>query len=182
MVQEVSVTSTPASARSLDLLNSLQIPRPWGLERFRAGLESRRGNPLQLIALSLGPQHTGMWIAAPAADIILYDQDADPIRQAWVVGHHVAHMLLGHQRTARHDGTAHALFPHLDLDAVTETLTLSEYSAQDEQEADTFASLLAARVQLSPMAGQLSPGGRMPPPTTPPTWPQTPAARGAGDP
>jgi hypothetical protein len=125
-----------------DMINSLQVPRPWNPELFRVSLERQRNRLLFLTAVPLVPGPVSLWIATTDADYIFYDQDSAPSRQLHLIGHQVAHILFEHTGAPVRDDAALTLFPHLDPDLVAAALTLSAYTSADEQAADVFASLL----------------------------------------
>jgi hypothetical protein len=85
-------------------------------------------------------------------DLIIYDQAADADEQLQLIGHEVAHLLLGHQPYERPSP-----FTHLDPATVAETVTFHGYSQADEREADDFARLLvsaASNATTRPSSGQ----------------------------
>jgi hypothetical protein len=53
------------------------FPRPWRLEEFRVAVERHRGRRLILEPAPLSRCGSAMWIAAHAADLIVYDQAAE---------------------------------------------------------------------------------------------------------
>jgi hypothetical protein len=87
------------------------------------------------------------------ADLIVYGQAADPVHRLRAVGHHLGHMLLGHQ--AAHDGNQ-SLFPHLDPDVVSATLSISSYAQADELAAEEFATLLITNAHHAPQPGDFA--------------------------
>jgi hypothetical protein len=110
------------------------VPHPFSLEQFRIAVERRTGRRL---VLEPAPLAGAMWIRTRDTDLIIYDQAADADQQLQLIGHEVAHLLLGHQAHERPSP-----FTHLDPAAVAETVTIHGYSQADEREADDFARLL----------------------------------------
>ena len=87
--------------------------------------------------LEPAPLAGAMLIRTDETDLIIYDQAADADQQLRLIGHEVAHLLLGHHARERPSP-----FTHLDPAAVAETVTFHGYSQADEREADDFARLL----------------------------------------
>jgi hypothetical protein len=118
-------------------------PPPWSLEEIAAAVERHRGRRLIVEPAPLSRSGSAIWIATQVADLIVYDQAAEPAQRLRAVGHQFGHMLFGHQ--ARQDGQQF-LFPHLEVALVDKAFTISRYEQADEIRADRFASLLAAGV------------------------------------
>lgn len=133
------------------IIDSLPIPHPFDADAFRAALETRRNRRLVLTAAPLPPGCTGLWAASQSADYIFYGQHATPAEQLRVISHEIGHMTLGHRGTrVSASEFARLLFPHLDPRKVASALALvpivARYSETEEDEAETFASLLLERI------------------------------------
>jgi hypothetical protein len=131
---------TPLSPFRLDLS---ALPR--NLEALRAAVERQRGRRLILEPAFLSHSGSAIWIATHEADLIVYDQAAEPARRLQAICHQFGHMLLGHQGRRDRQRT---LFPHLDVTAAT-TVPITGYTHHDELEADDFAAFLVTRVTRS---------------------------------
>jgi hypothetical protein len=95
-----------------------------------------------------------MLIRTSDTDLIIYDQAAHADQQLQLIGHEVAHLLLGHQPHERPSP-----FTHLDPAAVAEAVTFHGYSQADEREADNFARLLlSAATNATTATKRRSPG------------------------
>jgi hypothetical protein len=134
----------PASHNVDDL-----VPHPFSLEQFRLAVEPRTGRRL---ILEPAPLTGAMLISTRNIDLIIYDQAADADEQVQLIGHEVAHLLLGHQPRERPSP-----FARLDPAAVAETVTFHGYSQADEQEAEDFARLLVFTASNSTTAGARRP-------------------------
>ncbi|MCF3105981.1 hypothetical protein IPZ58_31060 [Streptomyces roseoverticillatus] len=88
----------------------------------------------------------GLLIAAPTMDLIVYQADTSKLHQEHIVAHEISHILCGHvSPESPHRPVPLDLFPDLDPGLVRKALQRSGYSDQDEQEAETMASLILAR-------------------------------------
>jgi hypothetical protein len=133
-------------------------PAPFSLELFRQGLERRRSRPLRLIPARTAPDCSGLWTGTTDADCIFYAQDTTPLHQWHIVGHEAGHMLFGHKGTpVDGDEFTRLMFPNLDPALVRLTLARSACTGTEEQEAETFASLLLERIRFPPRAPGLPP-------------------------
>lgn len=105
-----------------------------------------RGRPLRLLPMTARPgDPTGIWIASATADYVFYEERTSRLHRDHIVLHEIGHMLFGHAGAAvLDDHTARMLLPNLDPKMVRRVLARSNYSAQDEQEAEMFASLVLA--------------------------------------
>src|SRR5579862_593780 len=126
------------------------IPCPWSLAEFQVNVERHRDARLVIAAASLRQGTSGLWIATATADLIIYNEAADPAQQLRAIGHQVAHLLLGHQAPPSDSASRALLAPSL----VTAVLPVSHFSSADEMAADEFAALLVARALPSGEAGK----------------------------
>src|SRR5664280_3748430 len=78
--------------------------RLWHLLRAAISIEdvvervaAWRGRPIQVLAFAF-PQGelSGMWLALNGLDVVVFPQDASPLRRVAIIGHELGHMLLGH--------------------------------------------------------------------------------------
>jgi hypothetical protein len=135
-------------SRCLDMIKALPVPAPFDLERFRANIERHRGRRLRLHAIPTKPDCSGLWIATRDADHIYYASDTTPLHQWHIIGHEAGHMLFGHQgASSGEEDLARLLFPSLDPAMVRAILARSAYTDTEEEEAETFASVLLERAR-----------------------------------
>jgi hypothetical protein len=135
--------------RCQQVIETLPMPRPFDLERFRLGLARHRGRMLRLVPAP-GRDMIGLWIATADADHIFYPRDAAPLAQLNVIAREVGHMVLEHQGApAATSEMARLLLPSLDPGLIVSTLGRAGYAAADEQEAETFAGLLLDRMEVA---------------------------------
>ncbi|MGK5448655.1 hypothetical protein [Streptomyces radiopugnans] len=141
------------------LLNELDIRPPLDVPELCRRVERRRGRPLRLVPHPIPvPGPFGMWIGAPAADYIVYQQQTSGAHQRHIILHELGHMLADHHggRPDRHEeelltalrrGTEHLApgeIPELDLDpdAVRRALRRTAYDSVQEREAETVATII----------------------------------------
>lgn len=91
---------------------------------------------------------SGLWVETDDAHYILCEQRTSPWHQLLITGHEFWHMEANHRAaTAHSDDAGHLLFPSLDPGTVARIVaSRSHCSAEAEQEADFFASLLMGKV------------------------------------
>lgn len=92
------------------------------------------------------------------ADCIFYEQDTTQLHQLHIIGHESGHMLFGHRGLPISEGEfAHLLFPDLAPELTSSFLARSAYTDTEEEEAETFASLLLDHIKPAPRAPHLPP-------------------------
>ena len=129
-----------ARGRHAAMVRDLQVPVPFDLGEFVAGLERQRGRPIRLRSFSFGPGGLcGLWIGTADADYIYHEASTTPFHTTHIAVHEIAHMLLGHQHTAAWD---QLLAPDVDHALIRLILGRSGYSTAEEREAETLASLI----------------------------------------
>lgn len=134
------------------IVKQMPIPVPWDRDQFIARVSEMRGRPIHLVPVdtaSLIDSPCGLWLRRDADDLLLYAEGTSNYHIDQIVCHEVGHMVLGHSQMlsyrANRDDTeqlCHDLMPDLDPETVRAVLARGEYSDKQEQEAETFASLL----------------------------------------
>lgn len=134
------------------IIKQMPIPVPWDREQFIAEVSALRGRPIQLIPVdtaSLVDSPCGLWLSREDDDLLLYAEGTSDYHIDQIVCHEVGHMILGHSQLlsyrADRDDTAElcsSLLPDLDPETVNAVLARGEYTDDQENEAETFASLL----------------------------------------
>ena len=132
-----------ARGRHAAMIRELQVPVPFDLGQFVAGLERQRGRPIRLRSFSFGPGGLcGLWIGTADADYIYHEASTTPFHTTHIAVHEIAHMLLGHQHTAAWDQLISLLAPDVDRVLIRLILGRSAYSTAEERDAETLASLI----------------------------------------
>ena len=146
----------PLRQRCLDMIKALPVPDPFDLEQFRVNLEHQRHRTLKLIPTQTKPDCSGVWIAMSDADCIFYERDTTQLHQLHIIGHESGHMIFGHRGLPISDSEfARLLFPDLPPELVSSFLARSAYTDTEEEEAETFASLLLDHIKPAPPPPQL---------------------------
>ena len=130
--------------RHTALVRELDIPSPFDLGEFVAGLERQRHRPIRLCPFSSGPGvPCGLWIGTADADYIYHEEGTTPYHQTHIALHELAHMLLDHRgATQVWERLVNMLVPDVDPQLVQLVLGRSMYTTEEERDAETLASLI----------------------------------------
>jgi hypothetical protein len=132
-----------AKGRHAAIVGDLDMPVPFDLGQFVAGLERERHRPIRLRSFSSGAGvPSGLWIGTADADYVYHETGTSPFHATHIVLHELAHMLLGHRHTAAWDRLISLLAPDVDQALVQLILGRSAYGTAEEREAETLASLI----------------------------------------
>ena len=134
----------------LALARELPIPVPWHRDTFIANIAGLRSRPIRLVptdtaALDGGP--CGLWLNGVDEDVILHEVGTSDYHIDQIVCHEIGHMLLGHgQGVGGADDDAFAavdqLLPDIDPATVRAVLGRSDFRADQERDAEMFASMV----------------------------------------
>jgi hypothetical protein len=143
-------------------LSELEIPNPFDINEFCAGLGRQHGRPIVLVPLALpGRAPCGIWAATDDTDYIFVQKQTSPLHQIFISLHEVAHLLFGHHKQSpMGEHTARLLAPTLDPRTIRHMLGRTQYTATEEREAEMLATMILN------VAGAWSgpqPGGAIPP-------------------
>jgi hypothetical protein len=124
---------------------ALDIPVPFDLRAFCNAVARRRGRSIVLcpVAGQAGP--CGLWVALPTADFIFYERDTGPLHQQHIILHEVGHLLCNHKAAISEAEALGLLLPDVPKQLVRDVLQRGAYSAEQDQEAEMFASLILER-------------------------------------
>jgi hypothetical protein len=146
--------------RCQDLVRDLDVPDPFAIDRFCAGLAAKRGRPIELCPLPMPPDSPcGVWVSTARRDFIFYEEDTSLLHQEHIIMHEVGHLLTDHGGAPADDEVdvdhgsgdtatataARILLPHLDPTLVDRVLNRTAYTAVDERMAETVASMILER-------------------------------------
>lgn len=138
--------------RLRDAVASLDVPDPFDIEELVRRVARRRGRPITLRALPIGPNGpSGMWLALRDADLICYEAGTNAVHQAHIVLHELGHMLCGHEAGVSHENALRFLLPTLDPAAVARVLHRGPYHDDEEREAERFATQVRQRAGRLPL-------------------------------
>ncbi|MFF4645801.1 hypothetical protein [Streptomyces sp. NPDC001389] len=138
-----------------------------GIDELHAYLSAQRGRPIHLIPTAFPERHLfGIWLKTDDFDIIAFEKAASASHKEHIIAHELAHIAFDHKgslqldqadpgapepdgaqevREAGEAGEVGPLFSDVDPEAVRGVLMRSRYSDDEEQEAETMASLILAR-------------------------------------
>jgi hypothetical protein len=130
--------------RCQTLVRDLRLPEPFDVTEVCAKLGERRGRPIVLLALDApGTGPCGVWVATPHNDYIFYEARTAPLHQWHIIAHELGHLIHDHRSAGvLGDEAARALMPGLDPAMVQQVLGRTHYSADEEREAEIFASVV----------------------------------------
>ena len=90
-----------ARGRHAAIVRELEMPVPFDLDQFTAGLKRQRERPIRLRPFNSGLGcPCGLWIGTTDADYIYHEAGTTPFHATHIVVHEISHMLLGHEHTA----------------------------------------------------------------------------------
>lgn len=123
-----------AGAEGRRILRELEMPVPFDLSRFTAGLERLRRRPIRLHPVSFGPGGPcGRWIAAEDADHIYHEAGTTRFHATHMTLHEMAHMLLDRDHTAARDQFARLLAPDVRETLIRPMPGRSAYSTAEKR-------------------------------------------------
>jgi len=137
------------SRRLRDLVDGLDLPRPFDVRELCRRVGEGRGRPIVLAPLelaALGP--CGLWLATATVDFLCYERDTSPPHQEHIVLHELGHVLCGHGGSEALGDSLGGLFPDLGGDALKIMLARRHlgYADGQEAEAESFAYAVLDRV------------------------------------
>lgn len=146
-----------ARGRHAAVVREFELPVPFDLGQFVAGLERQRHRPIRLRPFSSGPGcPCGLWIGTADVDYIYHEARTTPFHATHIALHEIAHMLLGHQHTAAWEQLISVLAPDVDQTLIQLIFGRSTYGTAEEWEAETLASLILSGTATCLAAVQLS--------------------------
>jgi hypothetical protein len=133
--------------RCARLVDTLDIPVPFSAQGLCARLAAQRGRPIELVMVAMPAGGLcGVWVAAKDRDFIFFEGRTSPLHQEHIILHEFAHLFCGHTTTSvLAPETSRLLLPDLDPNVVDRVLQRTHYSAEEEREAETTASLVLER-------------------------------------
>jgi len=130
-----------------DLVRDLDVPFPFDVQQFCAGLAARRGRPIDLCPLPMpsgGP--CGVWVSTPTRDYIFYEEATSGLHREHIIMHEIGHLLADHgSETTLTETVSRLLLPHLDPALVGRVLHRTAYSVDEERTAETVATMILER-------------------------------------
>ncbi|MFJ9339874.1 toxin [Streptomyces sp. NPDC101733] len=130
-----------------DLLAQWGMEHGCGIDELHSYLTEQRRRPIHLIATPFPERHLfGIWLKLDDYDVIVFEKAASSAHKEHIIAHELAHIAFEHSGSVRLDpDDSGRLFSDVDPNAVRGVLMRSRYSDDEEQEAETMASLILAR-------------------------------------
>jgi hypothetical protein len=130
------------------LVDSLDLSGRVDLANLSSVLGKRRGRPIHLLPLKLpvsGP--CGMWVATGTYDAVFFEKNTSLLHQHHIVAHEFGHILADHRMEhVLGSDASRLLLPDLDPALVRRFLGRTNYTEDEEREAEVIASLLVRRM------------------------------------
>ncbi|MEC3980921.1 hypothetical protein [Amycolatopsis sp. H20-H5] len=136
----------------------LPIPDPFDIKVFTATVQAELGRRIEMIPVTTEPTTPcGLLASTATAHYIFYAANTTGVHQEHIQLHELAHLLCGHRETVGLDhSVAELLMPSLPAATIERLLGRTAYSAEDERQAETLASVILGRAGRAPVPGVLS--------------------------
>jgi hypothetical protein len=134
----------------------LSIPDPFDIEVFTATVQAELGRRIEMIPVTTEPATPcGLLASTANAHYIFYAANTTGVHQEHIQLHELAHLLCGHRETGKIDhSVAELLMPSLPAGTIERLLGRTAYSAEDERQAETLASLILGQAGRTAASGQ----------------------------
>ncbi|MFI9272577.1 hypothetical protein ACIGXM_17885 [Kitasatospora sp. NPDC052896] len=150
------------------------MPRPFSVEALCHQLAKQRRRQLHLMPLppeAAASGACGLWLSTSTSDFIFVERNTSLPHQEHIVLHEIGHMLFDHQvLSLAEPATMSEIFSDLGPDTLRRFLARTNYSTQQEREAEMLASLIRTTADeftleqpisvLSKLEAALGVGGR----------------------
>lgn len=129
------------------ILADVLAPDGHGIRELCGLVARRQGRPIHLLAETLpSGLHCGLVVRTRSFDAIFYEKNTSVFHQKQIIGHELGHILCGHLAERVLDGAvSRLLLPNLDPALVRAALGRSNFTTQEEREAEMIASLILRR-------------------------------------
>ena len=134
--------------RCEERLQQLDLPEPVNADDVVTQLARRRGRPIRVLSLPGSPGGAapcGLWLAREDEDWIFVEAGTSPLHREHILFHELAHIVCGHDPRPDGEGQISGLLRNLDLAMVRRVLGRTNYTDDEEQEAELLASLILSR-------------------------------------
>lgn len=126
----------------------LTVSVPFDMADFCAQLARHRGRPIDLVAVGLGGQISGLWVPMPETDVVFYEQAATPLHRRHIQLHEIGHLLCDQPHPDRAQALQE-LMPDLDLTRMERLMARAGYGDAVERDVERFARTVG-RLALRP--------------------------------
>jgi hypothetical protein len=136
------------------LVDGLSLPRPFSVDALIRELAERRGRPIHVHTLPTGAAFDacGLWISTDKRDDIYVEEQTTPFHREHILLHEIGHILCDQQSQGQDElVTLAKLLPDLSPELIRRVLARTNYTSEQEQEAELVASLIrTAAATLGP--------------------------------
>lgn len=124
------------------------MPGDGNLDQLLRNLAQRRGRPITVVERKLHENGlpSGLWVICKDSDCIMVEADAGPSRQAVILSHEIAHMMLGHEGSSVSD-LVRQVTPDLNPALIERVLRRDSHDTCDESDAEEVATLIAVELR-----------------------------------
>jgi hypothetical protein len=134
-------------------LRSLDVRPPLRVPVLCERLGAQRGRPIRLVPYPLpAPGPSGLLIAGPTADYVLYQQHTSTAHQDHIVAHEIGHIIAEHASVELSQATLSLLDPETLRTAIGiaigAALGRTCYDTDREREAELVATIILERVSV----------------------------------
>jgi hypothetical protein len=143
-------------------LDGVRLQRPFTIESFCEALAAKRVRRIVLREMpDAGGVNTpcGLWIAYEHEDHIWHVKATSQRHRSQVILHEIAHMLLDHQSDVDSPGLLAALPPEISPARIRRAFGRTDYSAEQEHDAELAGSILDEIIDSLPTARSTSRDG-----------------------
>ncbi|MFK0120106.1 secondary metabolite protein [Streptomyces sp. NPDC090994] len=136
-------------------LHDVRIPQPFDIAAFCEALSVKRGRKMVLRELPAGNglnTPCGLWIAYADEDHVFHVRATSQRHRTQVILHEIGHMLLDHSSDAGRSALLAALPSGIAPSRVRAVFGRTDYSTDQEHDAELTASLLGELVETLPIA------------------------------
>jgi len=142
--------------RCKNLISGLNVPRPFNLELFRQEMEHKRGMRIVFVEVETSSRcPCGLWLATADTDYVFIDRNTSPVHKTHIALHELGHILFGHEGISSYTPVfLTKALPTLDPRAVVRLLGRTAYSEQQEEEAETLATVVGEKGRITDITHQ----------------------------
>lgn len=140
--------------RCARLLRQYHVPKPFDVRKFTAGIEEQRGRRIVLVPTPTKSRSPcGLWLSTDGCDYIFFEAGTSPLHQMHIILHELGHMLCEHSGVNPYGAEfLRTALPTIDPEAVRRVLGRSAFTADDEREAEVFATLVGQKGEITEVA------------------------------
>ncbi|MGV4982239.1 hypothetical protein ACVB8X_34235 [Streptomyces sp. NRAIS4] len=153
------MTTRKVRKRCQALVGALDLPSPFSIGALVEELSVRRDRPIRILTMPIGSavNACGLWIATDTSDIIFVEEKTTKFHREHIVLHEIGHILCDHRISDQETlGALSTLLPSISPVMISRLLARTNYTTEQEQEAELVASLIHSTAGMrapSPSAG-----------------------------